>query len=166
MPIRSTPIIPSTASKVHVHITQYKNGDIHGWLYNDYSGETVHFISMVDMANKMEQLFDLLSYPQATVSFRSFSSGKTKDTIYKGSSSPVKELSLENQPVLKEFSSFVIHVTARHNATWQGTLLTPLYAGAQPFQSMLELMKMIDNHLIQQESEGDSIHSLGKLSHN
>ncbi|MBR5519561.1 MAG: hypothetical protein IKU55_02470 [Clostridia bacterium] len=51
-----------------------------------------------------------------------------------------------------EKGTFVVHVQYRQNATWQGTVVWADKNKTQRFRSALELMKLIDSALDQNEA--------------
>ena len=52
--------------------------------------------------------------------------------------------------------TFVIKVMNTQNATWQGTVTWTDGKRTEPFRSALELIKLIDSTLLEQEEEGDA----------
>ena len=53
-------------------------------------------------------------------------------------------------------ATFVISVLFRQNATWQGTVTWTDGRRTEPFRSALELIRLIDSTLLEQEEEGDA----------
>ena len=55
-----------------------------------------------------------------------------------------------------EKATFVVNVQFRQNATWQGTVPWTDGRRTEPFRSALELIRLIDSTLLEQEEEGDA----------
>ena len=57
----------SAPNLVNVCIDNNENGDISGRMYCCYHEEPVLFSSVIDLIRKMENLFDAISFPQASL---------------------------------------------------------------------------------------------------
>ena len=53
-------------------------------------------------------------------------------------------------------ASFIVRVTSRQNATWQGTVTWTDGQRTQPFRSALELIRLIDSALLEQAATEES----------
>ncbi|MDL2224917.1 hypothetical protein LJC20_01745 [Eubacteriales bacterium OttesenSCG-928-M02] len=56
-------------------------------------------------------------------------------------------------------ATFVVQIQYQQNATWQGTVVWADKDIQKPFRSALELIKLIDGAL-EEENEGESLHVL------
>lgn len=110
------------------------------------SGELGYLFLRVDDA------FGRTRCPQAAVSersFREYSAEPTQPTNEERTL-PMCEHDLTN--CRGEKGTFVVHVQYRQNATWQGTVVWADKNKTQRFRSALELMKLIDSALDQNEA--------------
>ena len=55
-----------------------------------------------------------------------------------------------------ERETFVVRILNTQNATWQGTVTWTDGRRPAPFRSALELIRLIDSTLLEQEEEGDA----------
>ena len=123
-----------------------------GRLYHCYQEGPVRFGNVMQMIKRMEELYNMLSYPQAS----------TKDRCF------IKKPETTGQEVTKvadrgkimrqkgEMGTFVVRVQYRQNATWQGQVTWAEGRETRSFRSALELLKLIDNALdIEEGKEGE-----------
>lgn len=143
MAVRSRQMVPSTSSRVLIQANREDGGAISGVLYNPYLDVSRRFVDVVELSNRLDEMFDTLAFPQAASSYRAFPG--------KGRGAPGGAgLDTAEEPVrLSEGDKnvFVVHVKFRQNASWQGTVM---FAGApqeQRFRSTLELLKILDDAL-------------------
>ena len=52
--------------------------------------------------------------------------------------------------------AFLVQILNTQNATWQGTVTWTDGRRTEPFRSALELIRLIDSTLLEQEEEGDA----------
>ena len=148
MGLRNSPAVSSNATRTLVCVDRFEDFEISGRLYNLYVKETIKFSSILDMAEKMESLFNTLSFPQSSVNFRSFQGKKEKPR-----SLPMdKEVRrcMDNivfQEEQGEKSTFIVQVQFRQNATWQGEICWVEKGRNISFRSELELLKRLDHAL-------------------
>lgn len=91
----------------------------------------------------MDNLYDIISYPQASTESRSFVK-KEKEPLQK------LQKRVPQDEILKQkgkVATFVIYVQYRQNATWQGEVIWSERELKQHFNSALELIKLIDSAL-------------------
>ena len=154
MGLRNSPAVSSNATRTLVCVDRFEDFEISGRLYNLYVKETIKFFSILDMAEKMESLFNTLSFPQSSVNFRSFQGKKEKPH-----SLPMdKEMRhcMDNivfQEEQGEKSTFIVQVQFRQNATWQGTITWTEEKKTQHFRSTLELIKLMNDALSDENEE-------------
>lgn len=127
-----------------------QNSDINGRIYNKEEEDPMLFSSAAQMIRKMDALCDRLGYPRASVKFRTFKrsaprarSGEDAVPMKKG------ENILENRG---QEATFVVHIKYRQNATWQGNVTWAETKKSSNFRSALELLKLIDSALGEEEN--------------
>lgn len=100
----------------------------------------------------MEELLERADFPQASTKDRSFFP-QTHDRLGKEAVQKMSEENVKSQRGQK--ASFVVHILHRQNATWQGKVTWMEKDRSQNFRSALELLKLIDDALTQnEENEG------------
>lgn len=160
-----------------------RNSDIYGRIYSKQSGEPVHFTSAAHMIKEMDAVCERLNFPQAAVVSRSFKKGTGKGrerenmkketdrknetgiknetgmnsgtgmnhgTVKTDGLQREDESSLENRG---DEATFVVHIKYRQNATWQGRVTWADKKQSMNFRSALELLKLIDSALDEDEKE-------------
>lgn len=155
MALRSRAMVPSTASRVLIRVDRYQHNCITGTMYNPYLDESVSFVDVMDFANRLDAMFDNLSFPQAAMEYRSFDKKgkKAKPAPAAGAPQQKGEQPVPKHQPLNERGDdvFVVHVQFRQNATWQGTVKWAGQNEEKHFRSTLELLKIMDSVL---EKEG------------
>ena len=139
MAVRSQNMVPSTASQVLIKVEESANAQMAGRLYSPYLGRGAAFADVVELANRLDDMFDEMQFPQAAMSYRQFG-GKAGPASRKpdGAVEPIEP---------GEPGVFRVHVQFRQNADWQGTVA---WAGGPPeqrFRSTLELFMLMDSAL-------------------
>ena len=149
MSLRSGAMVPSTASRVLIHINEYKPNVMAGVLHNPYLDVYVQFFDVVDFANKLDAMFDTLSFPQASMEYRSFSKKRGKKTEKDKANASEGVVPMETREKLsgREEDTFIVHVQFRQNATWQGTIKWAEQKEERYFRSTLEMLKIMDSVL-------------------
>ncbi|MDL2327406.1 hypothetical protein LJC64_01940 [Ruminococcaceae bacterium OttesenSCG-928-A11] len=151
MAVRGRQMVPSTASRVLIKIEDH--GAMSGLLYNPYLDVSRRFVDVVELADRLDGMFDSLSFPQATMEYRSFDAAKKKK---RAKSAPAQaetpDRKVETEPMDKreklnpqDSDTFVVHVQFRQNATWQGTIKWAGQNEEKRFRSTLELLKIMDS---------------------
>ena len=119
-------------------------------MFHPYIENPVFIQDLGILPIKIADYFEIVNFPQASTVIRSFF--------------PLKEAVCEREADIKmtkekiqrkrgENSTFVINVLHRQNATWQGQLHWVEKNKSQNFRSALELLKLIDSALEQNEAE-------------
>lgn len=134
-------MVTSMSSKVQVCITSYTNGEIMGTIYNDYYNKKILFLSASDLINKMESLYNSLSFPQKFMEPRSFGVKKTGNAGWENAERA--EESADEEVDKTGIANFIIHVKFRMNADWQGDIKWLEKGINQSFHSTLEMIKLI-----------------------
>lgn len=149
MAVRSKSMVPSTASRVVIRVERYAFGRMSGLVHNPYLDTIQTFADVMDLADKLDAMFDSLEFPQAAVTYRSFTvkNGGKKTTTAEAAANA--HAGAGEEPVLGQSGEdvFFVHVQFRQNASWQGTIRWKAQAGEVRFRSMLELLKIMDGVL-------------------
>ena len=127
--------------------------EITGRCFNRYSEYPVRFDDINHLLIRMDQLMDTIDFPQSTTRNREFFSRQRRQE-----DGGIEEVKTTDE-ILKESgkkATFVVNVTYRQNATWQGKVLWAETGKSCYFRSALELMKLIDNALDEGEEAADN----------
>ncbi len=129
----------------------HKNGeDIGGRIYYKGAEEPVTFCSTAQMFRAVDRLCDEAGGPQSDVVSRTFHEGDFPKAIEK------VELDMQQLSDMRENNggeaTFVIHIKYRQNATWQGKVTWAERNKSCDFRSALELLKLIDSALDEEEA--------------
>lgn len=147
--------LPPDASHVIVCVDEVRQGVAYGRVVNPMLSEFIYFAGFDDMLLKLDILFDLLCFPQASVETRSFEkkSHRLPEDFFEKTGFARPEL--ENQWSQKRFhgsrsklATLYVHVMYRQHASWQGKAVwIERKEKAQFFRSVLELLHLLDNML-------------------
>lgn len=120
-----------------------KNEGFRGQLYNCYQKEPEEFQDVHDFFNIVNAFLDALEYPAQKVKYRTFK--KTLPTLKLVDIDPDKRL-IETEELLDlcKRKAYVIMITGRDNATWQGTIYSKSEDKEYSFNSELELLRIIN----------------------
>ena len=104
------------------------------------------------MIEKMEEIFDSKKFPQAFMTPRKFSSAKTGEKKREAERNDTMKEAVK--PIAQEEAAgskctFEITVKFRQNATWQGQILWAEKNLKQNFRSVLEMLKLMDEALLE-----------------
>lgn len=145
--------IPSDITRTTICVDQLQDGEIYGRCYNPYYNTAPKFVGLAALIGKMEFLFDGLSYPQRTLEPRRFRvrTGRRRIPGAKGDEVPMEETKEKKLP-RGEKATFVVSVQFRQNATWQGTVSWSEQKETRRFRSMLELISLMNDALIEDDS--------------
>lgn len=147
--------IPSDVTRTTICVDRLENGEIYGRCYNPYYRVNPRFTGLAALIGRMELIFDSLSYPQRTLEPRKFRVRairrriRTPDT--KEGGRPMEEMKL-SEARRGEKATFVVSVQFRQNATWQGTVSWSEQKATRRFRSMLELISLMNDALIEDDS--------------
>lgn len=133
----------SAPNLVTVCVDEEKDGEMSGRLYHCYTKEAQRFSNVVQLLRKMEELFDALSFPQASTETRSFVAQEMPKPV-------ILEKFTEQRELLTyrgEAGTFVIWVRFRQNSAWQGELFWMEQEKKEAFFSTLEFIKLVSNAL-------------------
>ena len=156
MPIRGSTMLPSNVTRTLVCIDQAFVAEMAGRLYNPFAEHPIEFHGVIDMATRMDRLFDALSFPQVYFDYRSF----RKENTAPPARSKAKEVQRYMDDSIFETekgqkATFIVQVQFRQNATWQGTIQWADQKKTRRFRSTPEMIKLMSDAL--EEESGDSV---------
>ena len=119
--------------------------DAHLW--HGYVQDAVKVNVPEHMLHEMERLFELINYPRATTTQRSFAD---KDNEFsQGTPSSVPRY-LEDDELLEkrgELATFIIRVQQRQNSNWQGRITWVEKDRTLRFVTIMEMLRLIEKAL-------------------
>ena len=128
-------------------VDRIREDNISGRLYCGKIPQGADFSGLGEVMLTIDGIMDEIDFPQSTVDKRSFGEKEESDQMI----SPVA--SKEAQLAMRKFNTktqqgklatFVMQVQFRQNASWQGTMEWVENNETFPFNSELELIRMID----------------------
>lgn len=146
--------VPSDVTRTTICVDRLSNGEIYGRCYNPYHGAPPRFVGLAALIDRMERLFDGFSFPQRTLEPRRFRVGARRRVILKGQKEAKgvpKEMKTQGEQ-RGERATFVVSVQFRQNATWQGTVSWSEQKKTLHFRSMLELISLMNDALVEDDS--------------
>ncbi|MEG1773441.1 MAG: hypothetical protein RR320_01160 [Oscillospiraceae bacterium] len=152
MPVGMPSQLPNGATRMLICVDQLSYGEAVGRIYNAYLAEP-QFTGIVQLIQKMDWVFDTLSFPQATFSARRFGA-KNKLGPSPGSREAIE--SMEDTCSITaqgQKATFIVEVQFRQNATWQGTVSWTEGRQTQRFRSTLELIKLMGDALADEQDD-------------
>ena len=145
----------SLPSQCVVYLAPMQDHTIKGFVYSDYYKKTFQFKNECEMLNGMDDLFNILIFPQATFEPRSFFEKKNIKNVRKAVDTLEDKI---NDIPQNQRTTFIVNVQYRQNATWQGTITWVQQNVTQHFRSafeMLKLMEQANNHGVTQIIQWD-----------
>ena len=150
---------------VVVCVDHYRAGGLSGVLYNQYQLEPSHFEDVSQMIMKMEAFYDEIRFPFSTRRPRSLLPDKIKKV--KNILNQNDHKKEERVKVMKDgeflqkhgdLGTFIVRVQNRQNSSWQGRVTWVEKNETVSFRSALELLKLMEEVLVEEE-EGETSHS-------
>ena len=129
---------------VMVCVDGVENGDIYGRYFHRYEKEETFFPDSATLIIEMERFYDDIGYPQAAIKTRKFIERK-------GGRIPAKEhmAVISDSQTLMQFrgklATFLVGVTSRQNASWQGDVVWMEQQIRKHFCSDMELVVFVDD---------------------
>ena len=120
-----------------------ENGDIYGRYFHRYKKEETFFPDSATLVIEMERFYDAIGYPQAATKTRKFMERK-------GGRIPAKEhmaVISDGQDLIQlrgKLATFLVGVTSRQNASWQGDVVWMEQKIRKHFCSDMDLMVFVD----------------------
>ena len=160
-------IVTAASVRVRVEIISVGNDCLYGVLHSKYLDTPYVFSSLLQMIEKMEEIFDAKGFPEAFMSPRTF--GTSKHSVKKHreiEDNTMKDLTNASNPPDSggPTCTFEINVKFRQNATWQGQILWAERNLKQNFRSVLEMLKLMDEALAESDSKSEPIEWTGDAS--
>ena len=134
----------SLPNMVMVCVDGVENGDIYGRYFHRYKKEETFFQDSATLVIEMERFYDAIGYPQAAIKTRKFIERK-------GGRIPAKEhmAVISDSQTLMQFrgklATFLVGVTSRQNASWQGDVVWMEQQIRKHFCSDMELVVFVDD---------------------
>ena len=121
-----------------------KNDGFKGELYNCFESEPRTFSDVDDFFNIVNTFLDALEFPAQKVKYRTFK--KTLPTLKIVDIDPNEKL-FETEQLLSLCTrkAYIIMVTGRDNATWQGMIYSKSEDKEYSFNSEVELIRILNN---------------------
>lgn len=142
----------SLPNMVMVCVDGVENGDIYGRYFHRYKKEETFFPDSATLVIEMERFYDAIGYPQAATKTRKFMERK-------GGRIPAKEhmaVISDGQDLIQlrgNLATFLVGVTSRQNASWQGQVTWADKNITKNFRSTLELIKLMDGAITPEETK-------------
>lgn len=134
----------SLPNMVMVCVDGVENGDIYGRYFHRYKKEETFFPDSATLVIEMERFYDDIGYPQAAIKTRKFIERK-------GGRIPAKEhmAVISDSQTLMQFrgklATFLVGVTSRQNASWQGDVVWMEQQIRKHFCNDMELVVFVDD---------------------
>jgi hypothetical protein len=134
---------------VRICIDKKDKGQISGRAYCRFTAEPFVFTDAVNLILQLEHLFDEVNFPRAFKKTRKFPENKPvySDESTVGGKLHVSTHDKADSRDMDRFNgnagTFLLMVTSRQNATWQGYIDWLNGSAPQKFRTVLELLKMI-----------------------
>lgn len=156
----------AVSSLVQVCCDEHRNGDWEGRFYTRYKEEAIGFQNTGELLERLEQFYNWLGFPQASMANRSFQKlsgrGKLRKAVPAESNQNQQKgekIIVVNEETMKKHqgdkATFVVRIQYRQNASWQGQVTWAEENKTVPFRSALELLKLIDSTAAEQEDSWD-----------
>ena len=133
----------SLPNMVMVCVDGVENGDIYGRYFHRYKKEETFFPDSATLVIEMERFYDAIGYPQAATKTRKFMEREREKV-------PAKEhmtVIYDSQTLMQfrgKLATFLVGVTSRQNASWQGDVVWMEQKIRKHFCSDMELVVFVD----------------------
>ena len=134
----------SLPNMVMVCVDGVENGDIYGRYFHRYKKEETFFPDSATLVIEMERFYDAIGYPQAATKTRKFMEREREKV-------PAKEhmtVIYDSQRLMQfrgKLATFLVGVTSRQNASWQGDVVWMEQKIRKHFCSDMELVVFVDD---------------------
>ena len=128
---------------VMVCVDGVENGDIYGRYFHRYEKEETFFPDSAMLVIELERFYDAIGYPQAATKTRKFMEREREKV-------PAKEhmtVIYDSQTLMQfrgKLATFLVGVTSRQNASWQGDVVWMEQKIRKHFCSDMELVVFVD----------------------
>jgi len=153
-------IVTAASIQMRAEITSFGSDRIEGVLHSIYLESPFVFDSLLQLLDKMDEIFDVKGFPEAFLTPRTF--GTSKHSIKKHEEIRDEKMSESTSKMVSpdhggSQCTFEITVKFRQNATWQGQILWAEKNMKQNFRSVLEMLKLMDEALAESEETHETI---------
>ena len=131
----------SAPNLVNVCVDKTCDGEMSGKLYHCYAKDAIPFSNVVELIRIVDQLFDSISYPQASTKARSFIEAEEQPRQQR------PEKVVRNEELVQyrgALGTFMVFVKFRQNSTWQGEMVWMEQEEKKFFSNTLDLIKLVD----------------------
>ena len=134
----------SLPNMVMVCVDGVENGDIYGRYFHRYKKEETFFPDSATLVIEMERFYDAIGYPQAATKTGKFMEREREKV-------PAKEhmtVIYDSQTLMQfrgNLATFLVGVTSRQNASWQGDVVWMEQKIRKHFCSDMELVVFVDD---------------------
>lgn len=136
---------------VCICVDQVDDSEYSGRIYHKYHGEAVLFSHSMQLIMTLNRFFDEIDYPQASTICRSFSKPKQQsaDKRERKWTEPRKPVQTEDWVLDQngKLATFYLHVQYRQKSTWQGNVIWKEAKKWTGFESVLELLRLLQSAL-------------------
>lgn len=126
-----------------------RDGDLQGELWHQYSDDPIVFNSVADMLVGMDALYDHWDFPQKALENREFYSSKRSEELPQPDKLVIDEIqkkfgtrNIQNKK--GSLGTFVVQVSYRQKATWQGRVIYSEENEQYDFASAKALVELMD----------------------
>lgn len=134
----------ASRSLLNICVDGLREADIYGRIYTAYAEGPVRFRGTPSLVLQMERIYDEISFPMSATQHRRFQNKERPDP--KDTEKGMYDLTKHDISDKKgEIATFIVKVTFRQNATWQGTVTWVDEKKKHNFRSALELIRLIDS---------------------
>jgi len=149
-------IVTAMTVRMRTEIVFIEGGFIRGELQSQYLKAPFVFFDLLRMIEKMEEIFDLKGFPQAFLKPRTFDGAgravRKNNYLKNNAMKDIMDLkNIEGMDGIK--CTFEIAVRFRQNATWQGQITWAEKNLKQNFRSVLEMLRLMDEALMEDAKE-------------
>lgn len=138
-----------TPNGIVLCVNQHDRGTIAGELYHGYSAEGISFKGFEQIIRTAEDLFNALGFPYMGTSDRDIHGQAHSCRKKEGMTRVLKDEELLERH--GELGTFVIRVQHRQHSSWQGRVTHLDSNKTVYFRSVLELIKIVDGTLDEEE---------------
>jgi hypothetical protein len=153
-------IVTAASIRMRAEIASYGYNALKGILYSQYLDRPFGFISLMQMIEKMEEIFDTKGFPEAFMTPRTFGYSGKNTNKHKIDGNEVMKDETASGIVFEPGDTkctFEITVKFRQNATWQGQILWAEKNLKQNFRSVLEMLRLMDEALTENTGKPEQV---------
>lgn len=136
-----------------------KASDVLGRFYSKFDLAPTVFRSSFDLIVKMDEFYDKINFPQASLRTRRFHDGGSPGA---GKRPNEVQRVVDMMEHRGDLATFVVHVQYRQNATWQGKIVWTDKKKECAFRSALEMLKLMDEAISGEPGSGSDKGEGGK----